>query len=404
MSALKFEILAKCSRTNARVGKVETIHGSFDTPAFMPVGTRGSIRGLTPQQIKSTRSQIILANAYHLMLRPGPELVAELGGLHKFMGWDGPILTDSGGYQAFSMADINSVDDEGVTFRSIVDGSTVHLGPERAIEVQNLLGPDIIMAFDDCPPALVIDGQDDESGNIKTRPEVNPADYAKRLQVAHDRTIKWLVRCKDAHKRVEDQSLFGIIQGGTDFSLREKAVEAVCNIDLPGYAIGGVAVGEGPELIRKIVEHTAPLMPWAKPRYLMGVGYEKDIIAAVKAGVDMFDCVLPTRNGRNALAFCKSERLHLRNSQYKADPTVIEKGCSCLCCCGGFSRAYLRHLFASKEMLGPILVSIHNIRHFQSLLLDIRKAIREDSWPSLERDWPVLEATEARPVSTDTIT
>ena len=382
MSApLQFTILTRCRRCEARLGRIETPHGGFDTPAFIPVGTRGSVRGLTPEQIRSTGTQIVLANAFHLMLRPGADLICDLGGLHRFMAWDAPIITDSGGYQAYSMADINRIDDDGVTFRSIVDGSPVHLGPERAIEVQNALGADIIMAFDDCAPAV-------EGGG--------PQAPLERQRLAHERTLRWLERCRAAHQRPSEQALFGIVQGGTDLGLRRASVEAVCALDLPGYAIGGVAVGEGPELIRHVVEFTAPLLPAGKPRYLMGVGYERDLVTAVRAGADMFDCVLPTRNGRNGYAFTRRGPLQIRNARFSRDEHVLDPDCDCPTCAGGFCRAYLRHLFGAREMLGPILLSVHNIRHFQRLMLDIHQAIREDSWSGLARSWPVLE-TGARP-------
>ena len=391
-SPLKFTITDRCATSGARVGRVETLHGGFDTPAFMPVGTRGSIKGLTPDQIRATGSQIVLNNAYHLMLRPGAEAVATLGGVHAFMRWDGPILTDSGGYQAYSMADINTIDEDGVTFTSIIDGSRIHLGPERSIEVQNQLGADIIMAFDDCAPS--VDPTDHASG--EKGPAVT-ADHRQRLEIAHERTVRWLERCLRAHARSEEQALFGIVQGGTDQELRRASAEAVCNVELPGYAIGGVAVGEGPEQIEEIVTFTAPLLPESKPRYLMGVGYERDLVRAVRAGCDMFDCVLPTRNGRNANAFTRQGRLHLRNARHRTDPEVLEAGCDCPTCDGGFSRAYLRHLFHAGEMLGPILVSMHNIRHFQRLMLDIRRAIREDAWSLLTEAWPVLGPAGAEP-------
>lgn len=369
---LQFTISARCQSSAARVGRVETPHGGFDTPAFMPVGTRGSIKGITPRQVEGTGSQIILNNAYHLMLRPGDDLVARRGGVQKFMRWNGPILTDSGGYQAFSMSDINAIDDDGVTFASIIDGARIRLTPERSMEIQNNLGADIIMAFDDCPPA--------------SADTIDP----KRLEQANERTIRWLERCVKAHARPGEQALFGIVQGGIDLDMRQRSANDICNVELPGYAIGGVAVGEGSELIRKVTEFTAPLLPDEKPRYLMGVGYERDIVAAVQAGVDMFDCVLPTRNGRNANIFTRTGRLHLRNAVHREDDGVIEPGCDCEACAGGFSRAYLRHLFIAKEMLGPILASLHNIRHFQRLLLDIRRAIRDDAWSCLHRSWPVL--------------
>lgn len=411
--ALSFTILARSRSTNARLGRVETAHGGFDTPAFMPVGTQGTIKGLALPLVKATGSQIILGNTYHLMLRPGGSLVEKLGGLHAFAGWPGPMLTDSGGFQAYSMSDINAVNDDGVTFRSIIDGSSVHLTPERSIEVQNQLGADIIMAFDDCPPSVDPTAQSRAAQRLMVTQQKSvarskkPYDHARRLDEANERTIRWLERCKAAHRRAHDQSLFGIVQGGTDLDRRTRSAGQVTGIDLPGYAIGGVAVGEGFEEIVKVVEHTAPLLPEAKPRYLMGVGYERDILAAVRAGVDMFDCVLPTRNGRNAFAFTPTGVVRLRNAKYAEDPSPIDPTCDCLACrpeahgwvfpgvSGGregpgcYSKGYLRHLFMAKEMLGPILVSLHNVRHFQRLMVDIRAAIRDDDWFPLARRWPV---------------
>ncbi|MDG2292757.1 MAG: tRNA guanosine(34) transglycosylase Tgt, partial [Phycisphaerales bacterium] len=273
---LTFKVSHTLADSDARVGVVETPHGAFDTPAFMPVGTKASVKGLLPHVVRSTGSQIILNNAYHLMLRPGDDLIARRGGVHRFMGWDGPILTDSGGYQAFSMADCNSIDDQGVVFQSIIDGARIDLTPERAIEVQNNLGADIIMAFDDCPPSIA-DNSDHGT---------QPGAHAARLEVAVDRTTAWLHRCIEAHARSDEQALFGIIQGGTDQSLRERSLADVTACDLPGYAIGGVAVGESPALIHDIVSKTAPQLPADRPRYLMGVGYERDIVQAVRSGVD----------------------------------------------------------------------------------------------------------------------
>ncbi len=407
-ASLRFEVLARSGR--ARVGRVTTPHGAFDTPAFMAVGTRGTVKGLTPAQIAQTGTQVVLNNTFHLMLRPGGEIVARLGGAHAFMGWPGPILTDSGGYQAYSLADINDVDDDGVTFRSIVDGSRVRLTPERSIHVQNQIGADIIMAFDDCPPSM--------------DPAVGPAnqarlrlaaardsrrkgvyDHAERLRVANERTVRWLERCVRAHGRPGDQALFGIVQGGTDLQARSWSAERVGAIDLPGYAIGGVAVGEPHEAIAAVTAHTAPLLPDERPRYLMGVGYARDLVAAVRAGVDMFDCVLPTRNGRNAQAFTRRGTLRLRNAAHAEDPRPVEESCDCPVCAPGahgwatpggrpFSRAYLRHLFMAGEMLGPTLLTIHNLRHFQRLMLDIRRAIAEDDWPSFAREWPSAAGVE----------
>ncbi|MCI0629523.1 MAG: tRNA guanosine(34) transglycosylase Tgt [Phycisphaerales bacterium] len=401
MTALRFNILHRCSESAARVGRVETLHGGFDTPAFMPVGTKATIKGLTPDHIRGTGSQAILNNAYHLMLRPGDDVIARLGGVHRFMRWDGPIVTDSGGYQAFSMSDINRIDEDGVTFASVVDGATVHLGPERSMEVQNNLGADIIMAFDDCPPSPEAwEGETSKCQNVKmskggrAKPQAAVGDYLARVRLANERTVKWLARCVKAHRRPDEQALFGIVQGGTDEQLRRESLEAVCNVELPGYAIGGVAVGEGTEMIRKVVELTAPLLPESKPRYLMGVGYEHDIVAAVRAGVDMFDCVLPTRNGRNGNVFTRGGGLRLRNAEFREDDRVIEADCDCLACGGLMSRAYLRHLLMSDEMLGPILASIHNIRHFQRLLLDIRAAIRENAWPRFFERWAAARTRE----------
>lgn len=376
---IRYERLAGTTTNAARLGRVHTPHGSFDTPAFMPVATAGAMKGLTPAQVRSTNSQIILNNAFHLMLRPGHERVSGFGGSHRFMRWDGPILTDSGGYQAFSMSDINALDEDGVTFRSFVDGSKVRLGPEESMAVQNALGADIIMAFDDCPPA---------------RAELDDATYRRRVEEANARTVRWLDRCIKAHARPTEQGLFGIVQGGTLHDLREASVREITARDLPGFAIGGVAVGEGTAAIHDTVRFTAPLLPADRPRYLMGVGYERDIVAAVEAGVDMFDCVLPTRNGRNANVFTRAGQLRLRNACHAEDDRPIEPGCGCEACAGGFSRGYLRHLFMAGEMLGPTLASIHNIHHFQTLMMEIRQAIAQDAWNAFLARWPCLAVTD----------
>lgn len=396
-----------------------TPHGLFDTPAYMPVGTQATVKGLLPMLVAGTGSQICLANTYHLLLRPGPELIERRGGLQPFMGWGKPILTDSGGYQVYSMADINKITDEGVRFRSVIDGSMVDLTPERAIDTQNKLGADIIMAFDDCPPSVdpktlnetrrrmleqrVAAGERQWGGeSVGKRPDPLQGvdNFATRLDLSMERTARWLERCKRAHTRPDDQALFGIIQGATDLERRTRCVDMVCSIDLPGYAIGGVAVGEGDEDIRRVVEHTAPQMPSDKPRYLMGVGYERDLVAAARAGVDMFDCVLPTRNGRNANAFTPVGQIRLRNARFAEDDGPIDPSCDCVACKPAahgwptrdgrpFSRAYLRHLFMADEMLGPILVSLHNIRHFQRLMGDVRATIPNDAWDEFFAGWPV---------------
>ncbi len=412
MHAICYELIKQCPTTGARLGRVHTPHGSFDTPAFMPVGTLGTVKGILPSLIDEIGAQIILSNTYHLMLRPGSELVAEMGGLHRWIGWDKPILTDSGGFQVFSLSDINKINDEGVTFKSHLDGSVIDMTPERSMQVQNELGSDIIMAFDDCPPASQASehqvnwakaqngkkngGADDDPGEASATgtsrvPLVSAGEYQARVQQACERSGRWLERCVKAHARTSEQGLFGIIQGGTDLKQRTWCVEDVCRHDLPGFAIGGVAVGEGYDELKRVVEHTAPLMPADKPRYLMGVGYERDIITAVRAGVDMFDCVLPTRNGRNGNAFTPTGQVRLRNAEYARSPAVIDETCDCPACRlgAGFSRSYLRHLFVAGEMLGPILVSLHNLRHFQRLLLDIRQAIRDNDWSFAARRWPV---------------
>lgn len=403
MPAVTYELKMKDTVSNARLGRVTTPHGTFDTPAFMPVGTQASVKGLQPTQVDGVGAQILLSNTYHLMLRPGSELVKKMGGLHQWMRWDKPILTDSGGFQVFSLTDINQINEDGVTFRSHLDGKLIDLTPERSMQVQNELGADIIMAFDDCPPALEDGaGQNEDIESESSPPASDPKpqspalrhavavdDYPARVKLANERTVRWLDRCVRAHERSDEQGLFGIVQGGTDLPARTWCAEHVTQHDLPGFAIGGVAVGEGYDQIKLVVEHTAPLLPADRPRYLMGVGYERDILMAVQAGVDMFDCVLPTRNGRNGNAFTPTGQIRLKNAKFSEDTGVIDPECDCPACGGGFTRSYLRHLFMAQEMLGPILVSAHNIRHFQRYLLDIRRAIAQNDWSLIERRWPV---------------
>jgi queuine tRNA-ribosyltransferase len=365
-SPLTFELLAADPPARARLGRVTTRHGAFDTPAFMAVGTQGTVKGVLPDHVAATGSQIILANTYHLMLRPGERVVAGLGDLHAFMSWPGPILTDSGGFQVFSLADINRIADDGVTFRSHIDGSVVELTPARSIQVQNDLGADIIMAFDECP---------------------DPAKPREYQQAAVDRTLRWAEQCLQAHARTGDQSLFGIVQGGTDLELRAYCADRLVAMNFPGYAIGGLAVGEGFDAMRGVLAHTTPLLPLDKPRYLMGVGFPRDIVEAVSHGVDMFDCVLPTRNGRNAYAFTAQGPLRLRNSRFVDDRGPIEDGCDCYAC-RHFSRGAIRHFFSAAEMLGPVLCSVHNMRFYQRLMADVRSAIGQGRFEEFRRNDP----------------
>ena len=350
----RFELLATCPQTGARRGRVHTHHGSFETPAFMPVGTQGGLKGLTPRQVRETGASCVLANTYHLMLRPGADVVQAVGGLQIFSGWRGPMLTDSGGFQVFSLAHRSKVDDDGVTFQSHLDGQTVRLTPEISIDVQNKLGADIIMAFDECPPSTAERG-------VQER--------------AVARTLAWARRCAAAHDN-DRQALFGIVQGGLDENLRKQCAAELVALDLPGYAVGGLAVGEGHAEMCRILSATTPELPENRPRYLMGVGYPRDLAAAVARGVDLFDCVLPTRNGRGVAAFTAAGVVKLRYAKYRASPDPIEIGCDCYAC-QTYTRAALRHYWYAKEMLGPIAVSLHNLRFYQRLMADLRRAVEE---------------------------
>lgn len=349
-----FHVFKATPHCAARRGVLTTTHGAVQTPAFMPVGTAGCIKGITPQQLESADVQIILANTYHLMLRPGVEVIEEIGGLHRLMAWNKPILTDSGGYQVFSLSELTRIDDEGVEFANHVDGARVRLNAETAIDIQNRLGADIIMCFDECTPFPV-------------EPE--------RLKTAVARTIRWAERSKTAHKRT-DQLLFGIVQGGVDVELRRHCADKIVDIGFDGYAIGGLSVGEGHDLMVQTVGQITPLLPADRPRYLMGVGMPADLLAAVGAGVDMFDCVLPTRNGRNAFAFTRQGPLRLRNSVHIRSTEPVEAECDCYTC-RHFTRGAIRHFFNCGEMLGPILLSLHNLRFLQRLMADIRDHIEQ---------------------------
>ncbi|MGQ9761759.1 MAG: tRNA guanosine(34) transglycosylase Tgt [Thermogutta sp.] len=352
-SRQSFQILAEDPQSAARCGRLQTAHGEVQTPAFMPVGTRGAIKGVLPDLVKQTGTEIILANTYHLLLRPGPDVVAELGGLHFFMGWHGPILTDSGGFQVFSLTQLVKIDETGATFRSHIDGAMVVLTPETSISVQEALGSDIAMVFD----------------HVVALPNSRAV-----IEDAMQRSLRWAERCKKAHSRKE-QLLFGIVQGGLETDLRIQCAESLIDIGFDGYAIGGLSVGEPPEEMYRILEATVPALPKTKPRYLMGVGRPIDLIEAIDRGIDMFDCVIPTRNGRNAMAFTDEGPIRMRNACHERDPRPIDPGCPCLAC--SFSRGYIRHLFMAGEMLGPILVTLHNLTYYQRLVQRAREAIRQ---------------------------
>ncbi|MFQ6014316.1 MAG: tRNA guanosine(34) transglycosylase Tgt [Anaerolineae bacterium] len=351
MSNFFFEVIKSCPETGARAGLLHTPHGPVPTPVFMPVGTQGTVKGVAPRELKEVGATLILANTYHLYLRPGAEIVAKLGGLHGFMGWDGPILTDSGGFQIFSLEDLRQVNAEGVLFRSHLDGSEHLFTPEKAIETQELLGADIIMALDECPL---------------------PFDRAYN-ETALARTHRWAERCLAAQQR-SDQALFGIVQGGIFPDLRCQSAQHLASLDFPGYGIGGLSVGEPKHLTHQMLGITVPLLPADKPRYLMGVGTPKDLLAGVAEGVDMFDCVLPTRLGRNGAVFTKEGRLNLRNARFADDPLPIEEDCGCYAC-QHFSRAYLRHLIKAKEILGIHLATLHNLHFLFDLMRQTREAI-----------------------------
>jgi queuine tRNA-ribosyltransferase len=336
----------------ARRGRLHTAHGTVETPAFMAVGTQASVKGLTPAQLDEVGVKVVLGNTYHLALRPGDELIAEMGGLHRFMGWQRPILTDSGGYQVYSLAANLKIDDRAAVFRSHIDGSLLELSPERAIRIQENLGSDIAMCLDECPPA-----------------DADPGKHADAVR----RTITWAERCKAAHRRA-DQALFAIVQGGTDVALRQRCAAALAGIGFDGYALGGFSVGETTQQMVTALAPSAAALPTDRPRYLMGVGRPEDILHAVARGIDMFDCVLPTRNGRNAFAFTGNGSLRLRNSCHKRDPSPLESGCTCPTC-RQFSRAYIHHLFLAEEMLGPVLLSLHNLAYYNRLLSEARAAI-----------------------------
>ena len=353
-AGFKYELLHQDKHCGARLGRLTTPRGVIDLPTFMPVGTCGTVKGLTTGLLDQTGAQIILGNTYHLHLRPGSDIVQQMGGLPKFMGWNKPMLTDSGGFQVFSLAKLTKITEEGAKFRSHIDGSLIDLTPEISVKIQENLGADIAMVFD----------------HVIELPNARSA-----VKDAMDRTIRWAKRCKDAHS-LDSQVQFAIVQGGLDEGLRQECCQELIELDFPGYAIGGLSVGEPPEEMYRILDGTTPALPEDKPRYLMGVGTPEDLLEGVKRGVDMFDCVMPTRNGRNATAFTDSGKMKLRNLCHQTDPTPLMEGIDTPY--SHLSRAYLGHLFRAKEMLGPILLSLHNLAYYQRLMTQARDAIAAD--------------------------
>ncbi|HEX5102172.1 MAG TPA: tRNA guanosine(34) transglycosylase Tgt [Pirellulaceae bacterium] len=352
--SFRFDLLKSDPNSSARRSTFHTPHGAVELPAFMPVGTQGAIKGVTVDQLRATGARMILANTYHLALRPGEEVIRQLGGLHRLMGWDGPILTDSGGFQLFSLAQNTKVTEQAAIFRSHIDGKLLELSPERAIAIQEALGSDVAMVLDHVLPLPAADDA---------------------VRDACDRTVRWAERCQQAATR-SDQAQFAIVQGGLNPELRLWCARQLADLDFSGYAVGGLSVGESPAEMYAVLDVVSPALPREKPRYLMGVGTPQDLLEAIRRGIDMFDCVLPTRNGRNALAFTDRGPMRLRNQVHQTDERPLEENCPCPAC--RHSRAYLRHLFLADEMLGPILLSIHNLTYYQRLMRETRQAIEQD--------------------------
>lgn len=352
---MKFRITHKAAGGRARTGEIRTPHGVFETPVFMPVGTQGSVKAVSPEDLTDAGVKVILANTYHLYLRPGHSVIGRLGGLHRFMNWSGPILTDSGGFQVYSLTPLRTLTDQGVTFQSHIDGSRHFIGPEEAIDIQETLGADIIMAFDECAPY--------------------PSEY-EYVQRSVRLTTSWARRCLERKKR-DDQALFGIVQGGMYGDLREISARELVEMGFDGYALGGLSVGEDRATRERVIRETIDFLPTEKPVYLMGVGTPEDILEAVTLGVDMFDCVMPTRNARNGTLFTTAGRMTIKNARYAEDNRPVDDGCHCYTC-ANYSRAYLRHLFMAREILSYRLNTIHNLAYYSRLMADIRTAIRED--------------------------
>ena len=374
MSRMDFQLLGTDGA--ARRGRITFPRGTIETPAFMPVGTYGSVKGVLPQQVRDLGAQIILGNTFHLFLRPGLEVIEAHGGLHGFVRWDGPILTDSGGFQVFSLAHRRKITEAGVTFAAPTDGSKVFLGPEESMHIQKVLGSDIVMIFDECPPVNDKDGQ-----------PVHRRVIEKSMQLS----LRWAERSKRAHEG-NDAALFGIVQGGVHHDLRTQSAAGLQQIGFDGYAVGGLAVGETETERNAMLDHTCPQLPQDRPRYLMGVGRPEDLVEAVARGIDMFDCVMPTRNARNGHFFTSGGTIRVRNAQYERDLRPIEEGCDCLACAGGFSRAYLRHLDRCNEMLAPMLGTLHNLRYYQRLMAGMREAIAAGTFTEFRESFYAMRA------------
>lgn len=365
MTAVTYELIKTDPRTKARRGRVTTPHGTIETPVFMPVGTAATVKAMRPEEVEQTGAEIILSNTYHLYLRPGHEIVREAGGLHRFMNWNKSILTDSGGFQVFSLGAMRKISEEGVQFRSHIDGSKHMLTPEKSMEIQNALGSDIIMAFDECAPY--------------------PADR-QYVKDSLERTTRWLKRCRDYHKNTEKQSLFGIMQGGMYADLRKQSAEEIVELDLPGYAIGGLSVGEPKPLMYEMLDECVDYLPKEKPRYLMGVGSPDCLFEGVERGIDMFDCVLPTRIARHGMAMTSVGRVNIKNAKYERDFTALDPNCDCYTC-RNYSKAYLRHLFKADEILSSMLMTNHNIHFLVNTMKNIRKSIEEDRFLEYKKEF-----------------
>ncbi len=364
MSGSNFNVIHRDASCRARLGSIKTPHGEIETPIFMPVGTNATVKAMTPEDLLAINAQIILANTYHLYLRPGHKLVEKLGGLHRFMNWQRPMLTDSGGFQVFSLGELRKISEEGVKFQSHIDGSYHFLTPELSIQIQESLGADIIMCFDECPAAS--------------------ADYNYVVR-SLDMTTRWAKRCKDAHSR-EDQQLFGIIQGGMHHELRARSMEQICEIGFDGYALGGLSVGEEKEQMYAVMESCSPIIPQESPRYIMGIGAPEDLVEAVWHGYDMFDCVMPTRNARNGMLFTSQGRINIKAKRYEEDAGPLDPNCGCYVC-RNYSRAYLRHLYRAGEILASSLNTYHNLYYYLDLMRRMREAIREDRLDAFRRDF-----------------